>query len=61
MTGNKKDEKTKATELQERLDAIREEAEAEGLAIVVAWYGEFGCPESVTLQSTDKVSIGIME
>ena len=48
-------------DLQEQINAIRQQAEKMGLAIVVSWHGEYGVPESVTLQSTDRISIGIKE
>lgn len=57
----KETEKTKAVELQERIDAIREEAEAEGLAIVVAWGDEYAGIQSVTLVPTDKITIGVKQ
>jgi len=60
MAGKEKD-KPKAVELQERVDAVREEAAAEGLAVVVTWMDEYGGHQSVTLGQTDRVSIGVKE
>ena len=56
-----KKETTKAAELQERLDEIRKEADAEGLAIVVAWTDEYAGVQSVTLVPTDKITIGVLQ
>lgn len=53
----RKEGKPKAVEFQERIDAVREEADAEGLAIVVSWADEYGGMQSVTLRPTDKVSM----
>jgi hypothetical protein len=50
-----------AINLQQQLNHIREQADKMGLAIVVSWHGEYGVPESVTLQSTDRISIGIKQ
>lgn len=54
----KEEGKRNAEELQRCVDEVKDDAEEQGLAIVVTWIDEYGGRQSVTLNPDDSIKVG---